>query len=60
MSRRLLEANLYNDVNALDEVQLVLSQLKESWESIAKTTEANKTDDVPPESGRKPLSYGRV
>ncbi|PHV12475.1 flagellar export chaperone FliS [Chitinimonas sp. BJB300] len=60
MSRRLLEANFHNDVNALDEVQLLLSQLKESWESIDKTTEANKPAEEPPETGRQPLSYGRV
>ncbi|MGQ5522544.1 flagellar export chaperone FliS [Chitinimonas sp. PSY-7] len=60
MSRRLLEANLRNDVDALDEVQLLLSQLKESWESIEKTAETSKAEEAPPESGRQPLSYGRV
>ena len=34
MSHRLLDANLNNDVKALDEVARLLGELKEAWESI--------------------------
>lgn len=63
MSRRLLQANFENDVAAVEEVQTLLSQLKESWESIEKSgTEASPatTSEAQPQSGRQPLSYGRV
>ena len=34
MNRKLLEANLRNDIAVLDEVQGLLSQLKDAWGSI--------------------------
>lgn len=34
MNQRLLIANLKNDVNTLDEVSKLLSELREAWESI--------------------------
>ena len=35
MSRRLLEANLKNDLSALDEVSRLLREIKGAWEQIA-------------------------
>ena len=35
MLRRLLEANLHNDVGMLDEVSALLKELKEAWDAIA-------------------------
>ena len=35
MMRRLLEANLYDDVAILDEVSSLLKELKEAWDAIA-------------------------
>ena len=35
MMRRLLEANLHNDVGMLDEVSGLLKELKEAWDAIA-------------------------
>lgn len=35
MTRRLLEANLHNDVARLDEVSGLLRELKEAWDAIA-------------------------
>ena len=35
MTRRLLEANLYNDAGKLDEVAGLLRELKEAWDAIA-------------------------
>jgi flagellar protein FliS len=34
MSRRLLHANLHNDISALDEVSALLGQIRESWVAI--------------------------
>jgi len=35
MTRRLLEANLYNDADKLNEVAGLLRELKEAWDAIA-------------------------
>ena len=35
MMRRLLEANLHNDITILDEVSSLLGELKEAWDAIA-------------------------
>lgn len=40
MMRRLLEANLHNDGDALDEVQSLMRELKEAWDAIADEAEA--------------------
>ena len=42
MMRRLLEANLHDDVGILDEVTGLLSELKEAWDAIA--DQANQTE----------------
>ncbi|MEH6459283.1 flagellar export chaperone FliS [Chitinimonas sp. JJ19] len=65
MSARLLEANLRNDVAALDEVHGLLNQLKSAWEEIEQNRVATLAAATPqvnegkPEQ-RVPLSYGRV
>lgn len=35
MERRLLEANLHNDLAALDEVLQLIKQIKDAWDTIA-------------------------
>lgn len=35
MSMRLLQANLKNDINALDEVATLLAEIRSAWEEIA-------------------------
>ncbi|QDQ28916.1 flagellar export chaperone FliS [Chitinimonas arctica] len=62
MSRRLFDANLNNDLAALEEVQGLLSQLREAWESIEKpqATLGTPTEEPTQHADRKPLSYGRV
>ncbi len=40
MMRRLLEANLSNDVEIIDEVAGLMSELKEAWDAIADEAEA--------------------
>ena len=64
MSKRLLVANLNNDVAALDEVSNLLLELKQAWESIrpaappAPSTVAPKPQAAP---ARQPaLTYGRM
>jgi flagellar protein FliS len=39
MSRRLLHANLKNDVPAIDEVHRLLSDLREAWVAIGEKVE---------------------
>ena len=45
IERRLLEANIKNDVTMLDEVSKLLHEIKAGWESIP-TELRNKTPDV--------------
>lgn len=40
MMRRLLEANLRNDVAIIDEVVILMSELKEAWDAIAEEADA--------------------
>ncbi len=40
MMRRLLEANLHDDVAAIDEVAVLMSELKEAWDAIAEEADA--------------------
>ena len=40
MMRRLLEANLHNDIAIIDEVAVLMSELKEAWDAIADEAEA--------------------
>ncbi|MBV8465704.1 MAG: flagellar export chaperone FliS [Burkholderiales bacterium] len=60
MLRRLLYANLHNDVAALDEVHGLVSQLREAWNAIEQPRPATAVADDAQIAERKPLSYGRV
>ncbi|MDJ0751488.1 MAG: flagellar export chaperone FliS [Woeseiaceae bacterium] len=50
MMRRLLQANLHNDVAIIDEVTVLMSELKEAWDAIAEEIEA--VADQPKSEGR--------
>ncbi|RUQ28761.1 MAG: flagellar export chaperone FliS [Candidatus Competibacteraceae bacterium] len=41
MERRLLEANLYSDIAMIDEVADLLRPIKEGWDAIGNSPEAN-------------------
>lgn len=64
MSKRLLVANLNNDVAALDEVSNLLLELKQAWESIRPAAQAAPSAVAPkPQAApaRQPaLTYGRM
>jgi flagellar protein FliS len=47
MMRRLLEANLRDDVAALDEVSGLMRELKEAWDAIADTVEQEEEGELP-------------
>lgn len=59
MGRRLLQANLHNDLAMLEEVLNLLAGLKESWEAIDPAKAAAQTGAPQPERVA-PLSYGRA
>lgn len=46
MNQRLLIANLKNDTAILDEVSVLLAELKGAWESINPTTSTLQTGDI--------------
>lgn len=48
MTRRLLEANLRNDVSALDEVAGLLGSIEEAWNAIAPKYPAPTPSERPP------------
>jgi flagellar protein FliS len=60
MLRRLLYANLHNDVAALDEVHGIASQLRDAWNAIEQPRPVAPASDEAQVVERKPLSYGRV
>lgn len=70
MVMRLVDANVKNDMTALDEVAHLLSELKEAWESIRPNATPNATQAAPiakPQAApiAKPLTnsqlvYGRI
>jgi len=47
MTQRLLIANLKNDVTMLDEVSGLLSELKEAWEGIRPSAQAESSEKFP-------------
>ena len=51
MMRRLLEANLNNDVEIIDEVAGLMGELKEAWDAIA--DEADAVEDQQESDGRQ-------
>jgi flagellar protein FliS len=47
MMRRLLEANLHDEIGALDEVSGLLRELKEAWDAIADRVEQQEEPGIP-------------
>ena len=61
MGRRLVQANLKNDPAALDEVRLLLQQLRSAWESLAATSNAAAVKpSAPPQAREAATSYGNI
>lgn len=64
MNQRLLIANLKNDMDALDEVSGLLTDLKGAWEEIRPEILSAQRDAAPqPQAAparQAPLTYGRV
>lgn len=63
MCHRLLQANLKNDVAALDEVTKLLSELRGAWAAIEKSPEVTGGGINPaerPEPAKTVTSFGRV
>jgi flagellar protein FliS len=60
MSFRLLEANIRNDLDALEEVRTLMTQLRDAWAAIDKPTATPDEAEVPAHGLRQPSSYGRV
>lgn len=62
MCHRLLQANLKNDVNALDEVAKLLSELRGAWAAIEKLPEAGNGAGAvrSRETQQAVTSYGKV
>lgn len=63
MSRRLLDANLYNDSSILDEVYGLLIQLKTAWEEVSDKPAgavAETAAEPANPTQRNPSSYGRI
>ena len=61
MLRRMMQANLKNDVALLDEVEALLIELREAWAGIqpgAATPQAPAAPAATP--GRGPMSYGEA
>jgi len=56
MVKRLVFANLNNDMAALDEVARLLADLKDAWDSIRPTT--MQTAPKSTSADVKPLAYG--
>jgi flagellar secretion chaperone FliS len=61
MGRRLLHGNLKNDPAALDEVRLLLQQLRGAWETLAATTTAAAIQSGAPAQPRRAATlYGNI
>jgi flagellar protein FliS len=61
MTRRLLHANLNNDVAALKEVLGLIGELRGAWEAIGdKTMQATPKMAEPPVERRSAISYGKA
>ncbi len=60
MGDRLMLANLRNDPALLEEVRLLLSELREAWQALVKKqSEAGEITASPRDRGN-PMSYGKV
>ncbi|WP_200917766.1 flagellar export chaperone FliS [Jeongeupia sp. HS-3] len=61
ISSQLLQANLRNDAAMFDEVQGLLSGLKQSWEAIDPAAQAARVNEAPRQAQADAvLSYGRA
>lgn len=60
MDNRLLQANLHNDVDTLDEVAQLLSDLKTAWDDIRPQTSAPRAVSAPAADHPSSLVYGRA
>jgi len=60
MCRRLLHANLKNDIGALDEVGRLLLELRGAWAAIENAPRVYANGDAPREKQQVATSYGRV
>ena len=59
MTQRLLQANLNNDLAALEEVSRLLEQLGSAWATLAATPAAAKPDSAQPTRSAA-ISYGSI
>jgi flagellar protein FliS len=60
MTRRLMHANLNNDVEALKEVLRLIGELKGAWEAIGDKTQPPQQISEPPVERRQAVSYGKA
>ena len=58
MSRRLYEANVKNDVEAVNEVSRLLREIKEAWDGIADEVNAQSAAEPSGEVGSSGISIG--
>ena len=58
MSRRLYEANVKNDVEAVNEVSRLLREIKEAWDGIADEVNAQSAAEPSGEPGSSGISIG--
>lgn len=58
MSRRLYEANVKNDVEAVNEVSRLLREIQEAWDGIADEVNAQSASQSPGEAGSSGISIG--
>jgi flagellar protein FliS len=60
MNNRLLAANIKNDIDALDEVARLLTDLKGAWDGIRPTGAAQPVTQAAPTKAAPQLVYGRA
>lgn len=60
MSSRLLMANLKNDLDGLDEVERLLSELKDAWDVIGRQPQAVALPLAEEAKPRASMSYGKA
>lgn len=62
MCLRLVNANIKNDIEALDEVTRLLTEIKDAWVGISQPTSTPSLPAQPPVAMKKPqpLVYGRM
>ena len=60
MCLRLLQANLKNDIEALDEVSRLLGEIKGAWDSISQPTATPIAPQLPIKTNSNALVYARA